>query len=221
MHAIACADPSSISAHPGGSPGVPRGLPAKGSEKDLLRRLIAGEEEAYEDLVRLHRAPLLALARCLLRCDEDARDAVQETFLSAFRSLSRFRGSSSLATWLHRILLNAALMKMRSRARHPEAPLDDRDSRSGPMSGSFVQPGRHPFAAEAALLRAEIREQVRAAVGSLPPSYRRVLTLRDLEELDTPTVAHLLSTTPGTVRLRLFRARQALRERMRPAPGSA
>ncbi len=187
---------------------------ASESEPDLLRRLRSGDHEAFERLVRRHGGSLLAAARRLLRREEDARDAVQETFLSAFRSLSRFRGSSSLSTWLHRILFNTALMKIRSASRHPEAPMDERLPGAGAPGTSGSPASSWPDSAEAVLLRSELRSRVRAAVESLPLSYRSVLTLRDLEELDTPTVARLLSATPTAVRLRLFRARQALRERL-------
>jgi RNA polymerase sigma-70 factor (ECF subfamily) len=185
-------------------------------QEELLQLLRAGDDGAYEELVRRYGGQLLAVARRLLRREEDAQDAVQEAFLSAFKSLPRFRGTSSLSTWLHRIVFNAALMKLRSGSRHPESSIEE-------WLPVFDESGHHAspvpawtVSAEAALLDAETRRRVRAAIESLPLSYRSVLTLRDIEDLDTRTVADLLSITPTAVKLRLHRARQALRAKLEP-----
>ncbi|HTF32220.1 MAG TPA: sigma-70 family RNA polymerase sigma factor [Myxococcota bacterium] len=99
---------------------------AQGSgDAALLARLRSGESAAFEELVRDHGARLLGVAKRLLRHDEDARDAVQDAFFSAFRGLEKFEGEARLSTWLHRIVVNAALMKLRTRRRKPEAPIDD------------------------------------------------------------------------------------------------
>ena len=95
------------------------------AESALLDRLRRGEPDAFDALVREHGGHLLAVARRLLRHDEDARDAVQEAFLLAFRGLPAFAGRCRLSTWLHRITVNAALMKLRTRSRKPETQLDD------------------------------------------------------------------------------------------------
>src|SRR5712691_5940094 len=92
----------------------------RGDDARLLARLRRGEAEAFEALVRSHMPRLLAVARRLLRNEEDAKDAVQEAFISAFRSLHSFEGNCLLSTWLHRVAVNAALMKLRSRRRQPE-----------------------------------------------------------------------------------------------------
>src|SRR5688572_12499994 len=89
-------------------------------EPDLLERLRSGEEGAYEELVRRYGGRLLAVARRFLPVEEDARDAVQDAFLSAFRGLASFEGQAQLSTWLHRIVVNASLMKLRTRRRKPE-----------------------------------------------------------------------------------------------------
>src|SRR6185369_10368363 len=94
-------------------------------ERPLLARLQAGDEEACERLVRDHTSRLLAIARRYLRQEEDARDAVQEAFVAAFRSISRFQGTSSLSTWLHRIVINCCLMKLRSGRRRPETSIEE------------------------------------------------------------------------------------------------
>jgi len=178
-------------------------------EAALLAGLRAGRDEAYEELVRTHAGRMLAVARRLLGDGEDARDAVQEAFVSAFRSIDRFAGGARLSTWLHRIVVNAALMKLRTRRRKPEEPLDD-------LLPAFLADGhrsepRGPWQPASALERSEVRALVRRSIERLPESYRTVLLLRDIEELDTAEVAERLGVGPGVVKTRLHRARQALR----------
>ena len=179
-------------------------------EADLLARLRRNDGAAYEELVTAHSGRLLAVARRILRNAEDARDAVQEGFLSAFRSLPAFHGQSRLATWLHRIVVNAALMKLRARGRRPETSIED-------LLPRFLEDGHHaePVSAWPAvdelLVRRETRARLRAALDILPENYRTVVVLRDIEELDTESTAQLLGLTPNAVKIRLHRARLALR----------
>lgn len=179
-------------------------------ESVLLTHLQQGDEGAYELLVRRYGAQLLAVARRLLRNEEDARDAVQETFISAFRALPRFRADAKLSTWLHRIVTNAALMRLRSASRRPEVSLE-------PLLPIFDEEGQHAepvesltITAETALQSKETRALVRACIEQLPTQYRAVVILRDLEELDTAETAAILGITENAVKIRLHRARQAL-----------
>jgi RNA polymerase sigma-70 factor (ECF subfamily) len=182
----------------------------------LIERLRAQEEAACEELVRAHSGRLLSVARRMLRNEEDARDAVQEGFVSAFRAIQRFNGDCRLSTWLHRIVVNAALMKIRTRSRRPEESIED-------ILPRFLEDGHHAEptsdwgSASALLERRETRERVRAAIDQLPESYRTVLILRDIEELDTAETAQLLGLTPNTVKIRLHRARQALAKVLEPS----
>ncbi|MFQ5767710.1 MAG: RNA polymerase sigma factor [Acidobacteriota bacterium] len=196
-------------------PGNGGGVLASG-EAGLLRRLRAGDAAAYETLVRCHIASLLAVSRRLLGNEEDARDAVQTTFLSAFRSLPGFQGEARLTTWLHRIAINAALMKLRARKRKPEESIQDllpRFSREGRM----IDPAREWKASPERLLeRKEKRQLVRDCIQKLPFSYRSVILLRDIEELDTEETARLLGVTANAVKIRLHRAHQALRTLLDP-----
>lgn len=185
-------------------------------EARLLERLRARDEEAYEELVRRYGARLLATARHFLPRTEDAQDAVQEAFLSAFRSLDLFRGRCRLSTWLHRIVVNAALMKLRGASRRPETPIEDYLPR-------FDETGHHAapvedwaVSSEGALLSRETSERVRAAIETLPVSYRMVLVLRDIEEFSTEETAQVLSLTRTAVKVRLHRARLALRTLLVP-----
>jgi RNA polymerase sigma-70 factor (ECF subfamily) len=181
------------------------------SDADLVTALRAGDETAFEHLVRTYGPRLLAVTRRLLGHEEDARDAVQETFLRAFRSLGSFEGGSLLSTWLHRIAVNTALMKLRSRKRKPEEPIDGllpAFREDGHFSERFQAWTEAPDE-EAA--RREHERLVRRAIDQLPEHYRTVLLLRDIEELGTADVAEQLGVTPNAVKLRLHRARQALR----------
>lgn len=184
-------------------------------EGDLLARLRAGDDAAYEDLVRLYGGRLLAVARRFLRNEEDARDAVQDAFLSAFRSLDRFEGQAKVSTWLHRIVVNAALMKLRTRRRKPETSIEDllpSFLEDGHMADP-AQPWRQPEE-EAEL--AELRTLMMDLIHDLPEGYRNVLLLRDIEGLDTEETARLMELSAGAVKTRLHRARQALRGLIEP-----
>jgi RNA polymerase sigma-70 factor (ECF subfamily) len=185
-------------------------------DQAFVERLRTGDAHAFEALVRRETPRLLAVARRLLRNEEDARDAVQDGFVSALRALDRFGGRSQLSTWLHRITVNAALMKLRTRRRKPEQAIDE-------LLPKFLEDGhhvRHPRewrdSACALLVSREERAFVRAAIDQLPESYRTVLLLRDIEELSNSEVAEALGLSDNVVKVRLHRARQALRTLLAP-----
>jgi RNA polymerase sigma-70 factor, ECF subfamily len=189
-------------------------------ERDLLDALRRGEDVAYEQLVRAETGHLLAVARRILRNEQDAQDAVQQAFFSAFRALSRFNGACRLTTWLHRIVTNAALMKLRAHGHWHEESIED-------LLPRFLEDGHHvrPFSewnlpADARLLRQESAASVRAAIDRLPDRYRTVLLLRDIEDIDTAEVAAMLGVTPNAVKVRLHRARQALVTELEPVFGA-
>jgi RNA polymerase sigma-70 factor (ECF subfamily) len=182
------------------------------NEADLLALLRAGDDEAFEELIRRHGPQMLAVIRRYLPEESDAQDALQEALLSVFRAIERFQGDSSLATWLHRIAVNAALMRLRTRRRRPEKPIEDLlphfsddGHRTEPRADWSVQP-------DDAAQNAELRGIVRSAIDELPESYRTILLLRDIEERSTEEVADLLELSLANVKTRLHRARQALRE---------
>jgi RNA polymerase sigma-70 factor (ECF subfamily) len=180
------------------------------AEQRLIDALRAGEEWAYEMMILEYGGRLLAVARRFVRNDEDARDVLQAAYLSAFRSMKGFEGSSQLGTWLHRIVVTTALMRLRSKRRKPEDFIDD-------LLPGFQTDGHHleQFAdwsasADQLLEQEETRKFVRGCVNQLPDQYRLVLLLRDIEERSTQEVAELLELTPNAVKVRLHRARQAL-----------
>jgi RNA polymerase sigma-70 factor (ECF subfamily) len=185
-------------------------LPADG-DGALVVRLRAGDPRAFETLVREHGGRMLAAARRVVSVEDDARDVVQEALLSAFRSIRSFEGTARLSTWLHRIVINAGLMKLRSRRRRREDPIDDLLPRFV-EEGHFAEPvAQWEGEAETLLEHHETRTMVRRAIDRLPENYRSVLILRDIEELDTDETAAALGIMPNAVKTRLHRARQALR----------
>jgi len=181
------------------------------ADAGLLERLRARRAGAFSELVHRHGPALLTLARRFLANEEDARDAVQETFVSAYRGLDAFAGDARLSTWLYRITVNACLMKRRARRRRPEVPLEELIPRFLEDGHHLEPPGSWDERGEVAAMRAETRALVREAIGRLPEGYRSVLLLRDIEGLDAAETAGVLGLTPNAVTLRLHRARQALR----------
>lgn len=185
-------------------------------EAVLVAQLRAGDEAAYEHVVRAYGGRLLAVARRIVGSEEDARDVVQDAFLNAFKSVSRFEGNAKLSTWLHRIVVNAALMKLRTRKRKPEQSIET-------MLPSFLDDGHHEERFKSwdepidkVMERKEARELVRRQIDALPEGYRTVLVLRDIEGLDTEETANLLGLSVNATKIRLHRARQALRTMLAP-----
>jgi RNA polymerase sigma-70 factor (ECF subfamily) len=184
---------------------------AAGDEAELIEALRHGDPDAGEKMIRLHAPRMLATARRMLGNEDDAQDVVQEAFLSAFNGIRQFAGQARLSTWLHRIVVNATLMRMRSRRRRPEQSIED-VLPAFLEDGHFEESPRRWNAVPEEIVAAEgVRAAVRACIDRLPESYRAVLVLRDIEDMDTEEAASVLHTTPNAVKVRLHRARQALR----------
>ena|SRR5688500_1415690 len=178
------------------------------SDAELVARLRAGDGIAFEAIVRTHGGRLLSVARRFLGNEEDARDAVQDAFIRAYKAIDSFEERAQLSTWLHRILVNVALMKLRERRRRPTESIEE-------LLPAYTSNGHQAVASrdwgDAVLERKETAAIVRDAIAKLPDQYREVLVLRDIEERDTAEAAALLGTTSNAVKVRLHRARQALR----------
>jgi RNA polymerase sigma-70 factor, ECF subfamily len=194
---------------------APKVRPDATAEKQLILGLRNGDEASYEHVVRTYGGRLLAVARRVLRSEEDARDCVQEAFVQAFRGIQRFEERSSLGSWLHRIVVNAALMKIRSREQRREDSLEElmpqfdaEDLRAEPEALST------PL--EALLESSQVRQLVHRSIDRLPDGYRYVLIARDIEGYNIEETAALLGLTAGTVKVRLHRARAALKALLAP-----
>ncbi len=190
---------------------TPKTIPTAQSDAALAVALVRGDPAAFETLVRDHSARLLAVIRRLVRNEDDAREALQDAFVSIFKSIATFSGSSGLSTWLHRVAVNAGLMKLRTRRRHPEVAIDDLLPKFSADGHEAIPNEPWELPADELAARAETRAQVRQWIDELPESYRVVLLLRDLEELPTEEVARMLDATPNAIKIRVHRARQALR----------
>lgn len=185
-------------------------------EESLVALLRSGDPGAFETLVRTHMPMMLSVARRFLHSEEDARDAVQDAFVSAFRSIDKFQANARLSTWLHRIVVNASLMRLRTQKRRPEEDIEEHLPRFGEDGHQAVPSESWTETAETILQRTELGDIVRSAIDQLPDTYREVVLLRDIEELSTEEAAQTLGVTPNAVKVRLHRARQALRTLLDP-----
>jgi RNA polymerase sigma-70 factor (ECF subfamily) len=185
-------------------------------EAALLARLQAGDGGAFEACVRTYCGRMLLVARRILRNEEDANDAVQDAFLSAFKGISQFKGQARLGTWLHRIVINAALGRLRNLQRHPERSIEDLLPHFGDGEHQIDPPVPWQAAPDTNMQDQETRALVHHSINQLPETYRIVLLLRDIEGLATEEAARLLGTSTGVVKTRLHRARQGLRTLLDP-----
>ena len=169
-----------------------------------------------EELVRDNIGWMLALAERILRDRGLAEDAVQEAFMAAFRGLSDFEGRSSLKTWLHRITVNASITKLRQVKRRAEQSIDEHLPEFDRHECRIEAPWHHLTTLQDVLESSDLRLMVNEAIDALPNSYRVVLQLRDVEGYDTAEVAEMLDISRSNVKVRLHRARAALKGLLEP-----
>ena len=182
------------------------------ADADLASRVAARDHSAFEALMRRYNGRLFRVARSVLKDDADAEDAVQDAYLEAYKHMDQFRGDSQLSTWLTRITINQALMRLRKQKRDrvvvPFAASSD-DERT---SMEEQLPDENAEAATSAVLRAEVRRMMEQRIDQLPASFRAVFIMRDVEEMSVQETADALGIPSATVRTRLFRARALLRD---------
>ena len=172
-------------------------------DEEIVTRTLAGETHLFEAIVRRHSLRLLRMAMSVVRNESDAEEVVQDTFVSAYQHLGQFAGRARFLTWLTRIALYKALARASSRAREVRLENEDRQEPSW-----LVHRGPSP---EQRLSAAETASLLGTAIEALPESYRRVVLLRDIQELDTETAARELRITETNLKVRLHRARAMLR----------
>jgi RNA polymerase sigma-70 factor (ECF subfamily) len=171
----------------------------------------------YEALVRRYGNRLYSTALRILRNDEDARDALQDAFLAAFRAMDSFQGRSGFYTWLYRITVNASLKRLGRRSRQAHTSLDGLLPQFDDQGSRLeTQWGNAPRNVEALAQSKQVRRFVRQAIDELPENYRTVLLLRDIEELNSRETARILGISVGAVNVRLHRARAALKGLLEP-----
>ncbi|CAB3710030.1 RNA polymerase sigma factor [Paraburkholderia rhynchosiae] len=182
------------------------------SDDDLsiAARIAAGDHSAFELLMRQHNRRLYRLARATLRDDAEAEDALQEAYLSAYRSISRFRGHATLSTWLSRLVLNECLGRLRRGNRRQNIiPMVSSDTADIERDAMPLPDSASP---DKALARAEMRALIERKLDTLPESVRMVFVLRSVEEMSVEETAQCLGIPEATVRSRHFRAKSLLRE---------
>ncbi|WP_242346329.1 RNA polymerase sigma factor [Anaeromyxobacter terrae] len=185
-----------------------------GSDEDVVRRVLAGDAPSFEILMRRHNQRVYRAIRAVLRRDSaDVEDAMQQTYLQAYRALAAFEGTSSFATWLTRIALNAALAVVRRRQRVDALELS---AEVDEMARGAREEGPEDRAA-----RSEAAELLERAVGRLSDDHRVVFMLREVEQLSTAETAEALELSEENVKVRLHRARLALREILAEEVGEA
>ena len=185
--------------------------PSSLDDDALLRRIRAGDRDAFSDLMRRFNRRLYRVARSVLRDDAEAEDALQDAYLQAYRALPTFRGDSALGTWLTRIVVNAALMRQRKTGRLADVIELGADFGS---DDAILPRDRldEPAQPELAALRAQTRRLIETGIDKLPAAFRTVFVLRAVEELTVEETAATLDIPAATVRTRYFRARAMLRE---------
>jgi RNA polymerase sigma-70 factor (ECF subfamily) len=178
-------------------------------DAELVRRVAAGDAQAFEALMRRHNGALFRVARAILASDPDAEDALQDAYLAAFLHSDSFRGESSVATWLTRIVVNQAIARRRRRTAGRVVVPMAATPEHAPAAEDLVDEAPSP---EDETIRGDVRRLLERKIDALPEPFREVLMLRDIGDLSVEETAECLAIPPATVRTRLFRARARLRE---------
>ena len=179
------------------------------TDQALIRRALAGDEAAFRTIMQANNRRLYRLARSILRNEAEAEDVVQEAYVRAFTHLESFRGDSSLATWLGRIVLNEALGQLRRRRPSVDVGVLDHCA----MEAQIIQfPLVTADDPEKSMAQREIRQVVERAIDDLPEAFRIVFIARVVERMNVDETAKVLGLKPETVKTRLHRARAMLRE---------
>jgi RNA polymerase sigma-70 factor (ECF subfamily) len=171
------------------------------ADADLIERYLAGDVEAFEELMRAHEDRIFAVCLRMLRDRDAALEATQETFITVFRKADRFAGRSAFSTWLYRVAINTCYDLTRRRKRHRADPLPETHDPPDPTAGDELG-------------SIEIRSEIEAALDELAPEYRSAIILSDLEGLALETVSEILGVPIGTVKSRVFRGRRQLAQRL-------
>jgi len=179
------------------------------SDENIVERALTGDAEAFSEIVRRWERRIFALAFGILGREEDARDATQETFLAAFRSLRGFRGEAKVSSWLHRIAVNQCITRQRRAKVRNEAALEDEQERDAAKFSAPVS-----FSPARTVESRQITEAVRCAVNSLPVDLRQIVVMKEFEELTFREIADTLDLPLSTVKSRLYTAMKQLQMRL-------
>jgi RNA polymerase sigma-70 factor (ECF subfamily) len=173
-----------------------------GNEAELLTRVVSGDREAFDAVMRNHQDRVFSVCLRILGDRERALDATQDTFLTVFRKAGQFQGRSAVGTWIYRIAVNTCYDQLRRAQRRPSQSFPDHLDPSDP-------------AAEEAMESAALRPEIEVALAQLPQDFRNAVVLSDLEGMSLPEVAEILGVPIGTVKSRVFRGRRLLAKHLR------
>jgi RNA polymerase sigma-70 factor (ECF subfamily) len=181
------------------------------NDAELAQRIGAGDEQAFELLMRRHNQLLFRTARSIVHDDAEAEDVVQDAYLLAYRGIGKYRGDAKLSTWLTRIVVNEAIARSRKTTRRAEVMRlhPDGDINNEHIEADMIEPATE--SAERQAMRAQARHLLEASIDALPEAFRTVFVLRAVEEMSGEEVARCLDIPEATVRSRFFRARSQLR----------
>ncbi|MCH8140784.1 MAG: RNA polymerase sigma factor RpoE [Gammaproteobacteria bacterium] len=186
---------------------------AKDTDKELVRRVQKGERRAFDLLFIRYQHKILNLVGRYLRDTQDIEDVTQEAFIKAFRALPRFRGDSAFYTWIYRIAINTAKNHVVARSRRPpgvDVDVDDAEF----MDGSDVL--KEPESPESVMARDQLSAVIDTAITELPEDLRSAVTLREFDGLSYEQIAEIMDCPVGTVRSRIFRAREFIDKQIEP-----
>lgn len=184
------------------------------TDNQLIDRALGGESDAFGALVRRWERPIYSLTFRMLGHSEDARDATQETFISAYSNLKNFRGDAKFSSWLYRIAINVCHSKLRRRGGKTDASLEQQQEDVG------FEPASDARSAEETVLDAQVSSHVRRALAAIPPDMRQVIVMKEYEGLKFHEIAEILDVPVSTVKTRMYAGLKELRKRLehlRPA----
>ena len=189
------------------------GMSANSNDQVLVERVKQGDKRAFDLLVLKYQHKIVNLVQRYVRDPNEAMDVTQEAFLKAYRAIPRFRGDSAFYTWLYRIAINTSKNYLVSMSRRPlEYDLDLQDPEQNSISNKL----RDDDSPEGLLLRDELRETMEKTIAGLPEELRLAITLREAEGLSYEAIAQTMECPVGTVRSRIFRAREAIDRDIKP-----
>lgn len=186
---------------------------AKDTDKELVRRVQRGDKHAFDLLFGRYQHKIINLVGRYLRNAQDVEDVTQEAFIKAFKALPRFRGESAFYTWLYRIAINTAKNHLVALSRRPPGVDVDVEDAQFMDGADLLKEGESP---EAALARDELSAAIDAAISELPDDLRSAVTLREFDGLTYEQIAQIMDCPVGTVRSRIFRARESIDRRIAP-----
>lgn len=186
---------------------------SKDTDQELVRRVQTGDKSAFDLLFSRYQQKIINLISRYVKDSSEVQDVAQEAFIKAFRALPRFRGESAFYTWLYRIAINTAKNHLVSRGRRPpNTDVDIDDAELNPTS-TVLQEVESP---EAAMARDQLSSGIDAAIAELPEDLRSAVTLREFDGLSYEQIAEIMDCPVGTVRSRIFRAREAIERHIEP-----